>query len=521
MTLDDLLKLYIAARTKLLDTIINYKGVGTKTYYNTILLQVNAEIKRLSKATTEYANTEIPAAYQAALTEVYDYFKKTSLQMKPPTTFATLHNDTVYDIAREMQVQVNSGLEQVGRQIVRYADESRDETLRHIGLEATGEKIASATTVKDMQANLTKKLEDEGFMTVQYGSGDKARQVPLDVYTGMVARSTSREAHNSAKINQLSANDRDLVTFTKRKTTCARCAMLEDRVYSISGEDKRFPALSVAFPGPYKNIHPNCRHAITPWTEELKTPKQIEDAIKNSNREYKDDRTDERKKGYHDEQVRRRQKRQDLYQFERYQKRLGKDAPKSIGAFRRIKNADGERWKQLESAYRRAAPNSKSPAIAFMQEHGLTVNEQNAVMSYLSSDSYKVNAALRNEKHLTKAQQELVQNLDTALEKLPVYDGPVVRDMSFPYNKDASAFIDSHAIGSDQNYKQYVSSTTGESYHKKPHIRLYIESETGRNLQKVNVSEKEVLFGRNAVFRVIDKTVDAEGTQEIYLKEIT
>lgn len=34
--LDNLVKLYRGAREKLLDTIINYSGVGTKTYANTI-----------------------------------------------------------------------------------------------------------------------------------------------------------------------------------------------------------------------------------------------------------------------------------------------------------------------------------------------------------------------------------------------------------------------------------------------------------------------------------------------------
>lgn len=352
MTAENLIKIYLAARDRLLDTITNYQGVGTKVYYNTILLQLEKELKRLNKSSSVFASTAIPEAYQKALDETYDYFKSNGLRMKAPAVFATLHSDAIYETAREMQYQIGLGLEQVGRQVLRYTEAARDNALRTAGLEATGEKLASASTVQDMRNNLISKLEEQGFMTVQYGEGPTARQVPIDVYANMVARSTTREATNTAKINQGVANGYDLVEMTSHSPTCDRCAAAQGRVYSISGNDKRFPALSMAFPGPYRNVHPNCRHSTNIYVEALRTTEELQADINSSNRPFEDDRTDSEKGKYKAMQVKNRQSRNELYQYERYKQRLGAEAPKSVRAFRQIKNAGGATWKRLQDLYK-------------------------------------------------------------------------------------------------------------------------------------------------------------------------
>ncbi|MDE6580481.1 MAG: hypothetical protein K2K41_08115, partial [Ruminiclostridium sp.] len=129
--------------------------------------------------------------------------------------------------------------------------------------------------------------------------------------------------------------------------------ILQDRVYSISGNDKRFPPLSKAI-GVYKNIHPHCRHVIVGWAEMMYTPEEIQEAIKKSNRPWTDPRSGEEKQFYNELQKKNRQARDLQYQYERYKKRLGSDAPKSLYAFKRIKQAGGEKWEELQEKYRKA-----------------------------------------------------------------------------------------------------------------------------------------------------------------------
>lgn len=350
--LENLVRLFLAARDQLIDTVINYRGVGTKVYANTILKQLEKQLKRMERQSAYYVESVIPAEYRKGLDEVYGYFKRNNLMMSPPAAFAQLHGDMIYMVAREMQYQIGQGLEQAGRQVIRYVEDARDDALRMAGLEATGEKLASGSTVRQMQQNLVGKLQSQGFMTVQYGSGKRAYQVSLDAYAAMVARSTTREAGNLARETQLTANGYDLVRMTSHYPTCEICAQFQGRVYSISGNDKRFPPLSRAFSSGYRNIHPNCRHSVHPYVESLQSNEDLTADIARSNRPFEDNRPDAERALYNKQQAQNRQIRQDLYQYERYRARLGDDAPKSFHAFRKLKNAGGEKWDVLQEKYR-------------------------------------------------------------------------------------------------------------------------------------------------------------------------
>ncbi len=350
--LKNLVKLFLAARDQLIDTVINYRGVGTKVYANTILKQLEKQLKRMERQSAYYVESVIPVEYQKGLDEVYGYFKRNNLMMSPPAAFAQLHGDMIYMVAREMQYQIGQGLEQAGRQVIRYVEDARDDALRMAGLEATGEKLASGSTVRQMQQNLVNKLQSQGFMTVQYGSGSRAYQVSLDAYAAMVARSTTREAGNLARETQLTANGYDLVRMTSHYPTCEICTQFQGRVYSISGNDKRFPPLSRAFSSGYRNIHPNCRHSVHPYVESLQSEEDLAADIARSNRPFEDNRPDAERALYNKQQAQNRQIRQDRYQYERYKARLGDDAPKSFHAFRKLKNAGGEKWDVLQEKYR-------------------------------------------------------------------------------------------------------------------------------------------------------------------------
>ncbi|MBE6862814.1 MAG: hypothetical protein E7497_07975 [Ruminococcus sp.] len=236
--------------------------------------------------------------------------------------------------------------------MMRYLDESRDNILRQQGLRASAVKIASGQTVKDMQKDLMQRLANEGFLTVQYGSGKGAYQVGLDTYAAMVARSTTREAGNLARENQLADNGYDLMEMTEHYPTCGVCAQLQGRVYSISGKDKRFPPLSRAFQSGYRNVHPNCRHVMTYFVEEMQTPEEMDAAIRKSNMPFEDNRSADEKALYSQQQADSRRMRADRSQFERYRARLGDDAPKTFSQFRKLKKQGGEKWEQLQEKYK-------------------------------------------------------------------------------------------------------------------------------------------------------------------------
>ena len=50
-------------------------------------------------------------------------------------------------------------------------------------------------------------------------------------------------------------------------------------------------------------------------------------------------------------------------------------------------------------------------------------------MSYISSGSYKINAKLRSGEELSEYEKRIVDGLDTALQKMPKYEGTVYRSL--------------------------------------------------------------------------------------------
>lgn len=349
---DVLIGIYREAQTRLAEIITGNYGAGTKTYYNSVLKQLERLMKQLEAETGQYISTEIPRQYKKALDDTYAYFKRNNLQMKRPDMFSHIHSDAVSELANEMRYHINQGISIAGRRVMRYLDTAKDNALRQAGLRSAALKAAAGQTVADMQKDLMQRLANDGFLTVQYGTGKRAYQVGLDSYTAMVARSTTREAGNLARENQLTENGYDLMMMTEHYPTCEACAVLQGRVYSISGRDKRFPPLSRAFPSGYRNVHPNCRHVMTYWIEEMQSPEEIRAALARSNAPFTDNRSDEEIALYSKQQADSRRMRADRSQFERYRQRLGEDAPKSFHTFRRIKNADGQRWKEMQEKYR-------------------------------------------------------------------------------------------------------------------------------------------------------------------------
>ena len=349
-----LIKQYTKARDEIIKKILSVKSIGTKVYYNTVLKEINRIIKKLSKQTHEVIETEIPDIYRKALEELYGYFTKNNLTMLPPNAFAQIHEDAVYDLVKEAEYHTDDALARVGRQVQRYMDAAKDEALRQAGIKASAQKIATASTVTDMKNALEKELKGEGFMTVQYGSGKKAYQVPVETYVAMVARSTTREAGNIARENQLTANGYDLVQMTEHYPTCAVCSALQGRVFSISGKDTRFRPLSDAFSSGYRNVHPNCRHAIGPWIERGYSPEEVEAESQKSLAPLDDVRSSEERELYNKQQRQNREARQNYFQWKRYKERLGDDAPKSQLALERIKKKGGQEWEELQRKYRAA-----------------------------------------------------------------------------------------------------------------------------------------------------------------------
>lgn len=144
----------------------------------------------------------------------------------------------------------------------------------------------------------------------------------------------------------------------------------------------------------------------------------------------------------------------------------------------------------------------------------MTDKEIAAVKRYISSDSYRLNSALRGEQPLTEKLAEFRDGLDAALQKLPVYRGVTYRSISDFGIPDVNEFLRGYKPGSKVQFQSYLSSST-DVYDSDFPIQYVIRGKTGRDLREFNPNKFEVLFPRGITF-LIQKVDGAK----IYMEEV-
>ena len=155
------------------------------------------------------------------------------------------------------------------------------------------------------------------------------------------------------------------------------------------------------------------------------------------------------------------------------------------------------------SAFRKSTNSERADIRYSVRDYGLTEDEEHAIVSYKSGDSYALNGKLATGGKLTELQRALRDHLDTALEKLPVYRGTVYRHYdfdSFGGYEAMAEFLQLFRKGKPTNIGNYLSASTVRNEDRtngEYTVDMVIQSETGRSLNGFGRNtENEVLLPR-------------------------
>lgn len=139
------------------------------------------------------------------------------------------------------------------------------------------------------------------------------------------------------------------------------------------------------------------------------------------------------------------------------------------------------------------------------KKYVLSDDEKYALNQYISSKSYILNEKLRQGLPLTDEENNLIMHLDSALDKMPKYQGNLTRSLLFDYEDDLKNFLKDYKAGNTIDYNEYLSTTFGKTYNPDGQVQIHIiNSSKGRDISKFNSKEKEVLYQRNQKFEVIE-----------------
>lgn len=163
----------------------------------------------------------------------------------------------------------------------------------------------------------------------------------------------------------------------------------------------------------------------------------------------------------------------------------------------------------------------KTEYRSYVGRYNLSYDESKALIDYISSESYIVNDKLRKGLNLTTEELELCKNLDSALVKMPKYNGNLSRSVFFYSDDELETFVERFHLNREISFKEYISTTRGtETYNPEGQAQIFISNATkGHDISMINGAEQEVLYDRNTFFYVVNK-VYRKGKWYILLEEL-
>lgn len=396
-----LIKKYKDKHNELFDFSLKAFATGTSgglTQLST-LRELNKTTKELDCATMQYAEDIITQAYKC------DVINRPAVQLM------------IDNFTNEL-ITANH-----------FVGRHAQDIIREIGLDAMIDKASYGQALKDSSENLVSKLIDKGFDSIEYSNGAK---VGLEKYAEMLIRTLGTETANVAAIDNATSQGNDLVIMSVHYPTCSVCAPLQGRVYSISGEDDRFPWLFElpGFDEGFYTLHPHCKHVLSAlkaekyWTDEERK-KYLADGKKSL---YKDERTKEEVDKYNAIRREKSERWQDRKQYDRYRAILGKEAPKTFSGFRATKRADGDNWNFMQLDYKRRLRLINNPDLALPNADVATAAD-NKFIKYLynpkNADGWSKGVALNSRLGYNESNWEELKKLllNNAIKYPVIYKG--------------------------------------------------------------------------------------------------
>lgn len=282
--IDRLIAIYIRARRDIVRSLVQGRITEFKLVRGRELLaQIDATIADLRRASEAWLKSRLPKFYQTGMRLQAD------ASGLPMPTLSGIHRQAIgriaTDIERRLALDV---LPSVARSAGQAFRQARQAIVTHERLmEELGVSQIRGLTVKDLARDIAQTLQDgaterlkaggvdaatrarlkevaEGRLIRIVGKDGKERTYGLESYSRIVARTASRMAHSEGIMQTAKEFGEDLVQISVHARSCPRCLPVQGRVFSVSGDNKDFPALTDENRPP---IHPNCAHVLLPAPE--------------------------------------------------------------------------------------------------------------------------------------------------------------------------------------------------------------------------------------------------------------
>jgi hypothetical protein len=315
--------------------------------------QLSREIESIVSELAEQAgmnlSTLIGNEYSIGAQTVVNQIVTTGITQTVISSVKSLHHQqaaqAIMDEAFYSILEVTDYMAADAKQRIKKAVQSANEKSLVLGI---GRREATKQAIVDVNS--------KGITGIIAKNG---AEIPADKYMAGVVHYHQRKAHVTGGINMAMQNGYDLVFVNYVGITCEHCARLQGRVYSLSGNDPRFPKMLDEYKPPY---HSHCVHSISVWVEEYQSEDEIKRMIELSNRLGAETRSEHHIKRYKELQRKKAQANETRKQWMRYKAVLPSSTP-DLRTFASQKARGTQNYKDLQDMYKEANRIIKSSEV--------------------------------------------------------------------------------------------------------------------------------------------------------------
>lgn len=254
----------------------------SNVYWSSVTRRLKEQYEIARFIYADWVNTNLPLLYDANIKSHIKRIK--SMTFKPPfqLDYKEFVNNNINIQSKRIitstaysdyDIGLDSGAKKLNR-LLRFSQQVNitENELNKSITEGFSKNKSIYGVRKKAQEALLKDALDKKYITVVNKNG-----VPVDYniksYAKLVARTKYIQAQADGTVNLAVAYGSDLVQVSSHNTPTPLCQQFEGKIFSISGEDKRFPALIAEPP-----FHPNCRHSLTVYFAEAQPAETLQKA---------------------------------------------------------------------------------------------------------------------------------------------------------------------------------------------------------------------------------------------------
>ena len=397
-------------------------------------------------------------------------------------------------------------------------------------------KMTSGAFSYDQAVNdCIRELAHSGLRSVSYQSG---KTYQLDTAARMCIRTSAHQLSAKITMHNCLNSDVDLVEVSAHWGARPSHQTWQGKVYSVSGDNKEYPDFAECEYGTAGGLcGVNCRHTFYPffdgisvptewepepdpkeyngktytYTEATQKQRQMERQVRATKREI-----EAQKAIGGDTKALESRKRQQINEYHQFSKAMD-IRPKD----NRLRVISGSSDLNRTNAMKSTLEKTKSAGILEIKKNDNKISDKDkrAIYDYISAKSYVLNEKLRKGLEMSSDELKLVEDINNALEKFPSYKGNLQRSLYFKYEEDKQEFLKDYVIRKDIEYKEFLSTTKGETYNPEGQVQIFIQNASnGKDISIINGGEQEVMYKTNSVFTV-ENIAEHNGVYYILLGE--